>query len=51
MVPLADGAFHLDDYVAYVQDFIRHIGLHATPETASAPGNGGSGQRAGLACM
>ncbi len=26
MVPLADGAFHLDDYVAYMQEFIRHIG-------------------------
>ena len=26
MVPLAAGAFHLDDYVAYVQEFIRHIG-------------------------
>ncbi len=26
MVPLADGAFHLDDYVGYVQDFIRQIG-------------------------
>ena len=26
MVPLAAGPFHLDDYVAYVQDFIRHIG-------------------------
>jgi poly(3-hydroxybutyrate) depolymerase len=26
MVPLSDGAFHLDDYVGYVQDFIRHIG-------------------------
>jgi poly(3-hydroxybutyrate) depolymerase len=26
MVPLSDGAFHLDDYVAYVQEFIRHIG-------------------------
>ena len=26
MVPLAAGAFHLDDYVTYVQDFIRHIG-------------------------
>ena len=26
MVPLAAGAFHLDDYVSYVQDFIRHIG-------------------------
>jgi len=26
MVPLEEGPFHLDDYVAYVQDFIRHIG-------------------------
>ena len=26
MVPLSEGPFHLDDYVAYVQEFIRHIG-------------------------
>jgi poly(3-hydroxybutyrate) depolymerase len=26
MVPLEHGAFHLDDYVAYVQEFIRTIG-------------------------
>jgi poly(3-hydroxybutyrate) depolymerase len=26
MVPLTDGAFHLDDYVEYVQEFIRLIG-------------------------
>jgi poly(3-hydroxybutyrate) depolymerase len=26
MVPLDDGPFHLDDYVDYVQEFIRHIG-------------------------
>jgi poly(3-hydroxybutyrate) depolymerase len=26
MVPLSKGAFHLDDYVFYVQDFIRHLG-------------------------
>jgi poly(3-hydroxybutyrate) depolymerase len=26
MVPLTDGPFHLDDYVAYIQEFIRHIG-------------------------
>jgi poly(3-hydroxybutyrate) depolymerase len=26
MVPAAAGAFHLHDYVAYVQEFIRHIG-------------------------
>ena len=28
MVPLEDGVFHLHDYIAYVQDFIRHIGPH-----------------------
>jgi poly(3-hydroxybutyrate) depolymerase len=26
MVPLADGGFSLDDYVAYIEAFIRHIG-------------------------
>ncbi len=26
MVPLDQGAFHLDDYVAYIQDFIRLLG-------------------------
>lgn len=26
MVPLSEGPFHLDDYVAYVQEFIRLIG-------------------------
>ncbi len=26
MVPTSAGPFHLDDYVAYVQEFIRHIG-------------------------
>ena len=26
MVPLDAGPFHLDDYVAYVQEFIRHVG-------------------------
>ncbi|MBL8308206.1 MAG: polyhydroxyalkanoate depolymerase [Rubrivivax sp.] len=26
MVPAAVGPFHLDDYIAYVQEFIRHIG-------------------------
>ena len=24
-IPLADGEFHLDDYVNYVQEFIRHV--------------------------
>ena len=26
MVPVSDGAFHLDDYVAYIEEFIRTIG-------------------------
>ncbi len=26
MVPTEEGHFHLDDYVAYIQEFIRHIG-------------------------
>lgn len=26
MVPLSEGAFHLSDYVHYVQEFIRHVG-------------------------
>lgn len=25
LVPMADGEFHLDDYVNYVQEFIRHV--------------------------
>ena len=29
MVPADAGPFRLDDYVAYVQEFIRHIGPHA----------------------
>ena len=28
MVPLEVGPFHLDDYVAYVREFIEHIGPH-----------------------
>jgi poly(3-hydroxybutyrate) depolymerase len=26
MVPTSAGPFHLDDYIAYIQEFIRHIG-------------------------
>lgn len=26
MVPVSEGPFHLDDYVEYIQEFIRHIG-------------------------
>ena len=29
MVPLSAGPFHLNDYVRYVQDFIRHLGPDA----------------------
>ncbi len=29
MVPVESGPFHLDDYVGYVRDFLRHIGPHA----------------------
>jgi poly(3-hydroxybutyrate) depolymerase len=29
MVPSEAGPFHLDDYVAYVQEFIRRVGPHA----------------------
>ena len=29
MVPMEDGPFHLDDYVAYVQEFMRHLGPQA----------------------
>jgi len=29
MVALSEGAFHLDDYVEYVQEFIRHCGPEA----------------------
>jgi poly(3-hydroxybutyrate) depolymerase len=26
MVPVSEGPFHLDDYIAYIQEFIRHLG-------------------------
>ncbi|MEO8780059.1 MAG: polyhydroxyalkanoate depolymerase [Rhodanobacter sp.] len=29
MVPASEGTFSLDDYVAYVEDFIRHIGAES----------------------
>jgi poly(3-hydroxybutyrate) depolymerase len=32
MVPVAAGAFHLDDYVHYVQDFVRHVQANAEGE-------------------
>jgi poly(3-hydroxybutyrate) depolymerase len=26
MVPISEGAFHLDDYVDYIREFVRHLG-------------------------
>jgi poly(3-hydroxybutyrate) depolymerase len=37
MVPVEDGPFHLDDYVAYVQEFIRHIGPEANVISVCQP--------------
>jgi poly(3-hydroxybutyrate) depolymerase len=37
MVPASVGPFHLDDYVAYVQEFIRHIGAHVNVISVCQP--------------
>jgi poly(3-hydroxybutyrate) depolymerase len=37
MVPVDAGPFHLDDYVAYVQEFIRHIGPEANVISVCQP--------------
>jgi len=37
MVPLDAGPFHLDDYIAYVQEFIRHIGPEANVISVCQP--------------
>ena len=37
MVPPEAGPFHLDDYVAYVQEFIRHIGPHVNVISVCQP--------------
>ncbi|HEY8710714.1 MAG TPA: polyhydroxyalkanoate depolymerase [Burkholderiaceae bacterium] len=37
MVPKDVGAFHLDDYVSYVQEFIRHIGPEANVISVCQP--------------
>jgi poly(3-hydroxybutyrate) depolymerase len=55
MVPAAAGPFHLDDYVAYVQEFIRHVGgtnLAPTTASPSAPrgGAGTTGEAGSLPC-
>ena len=51
MVPREQGPFHLDDYVAYVQEFIRHIGpevqrdLGLPADGAGAGGDLADGER------
>jgi poly(3-hydroxybutyrate) depolymerase len=37
MVPADQGPFHLDEYVAYVQEFIRHIGPEANVISVCQP--------------
>ena len=37
MVPTEVGPFHLDDYVAYVQEFLRHIGPHVNVISVCQP--------------
>lgn len=37
MVPLEAGPFHLDDYVRYVQEFIRHIGTEVNVISVCQP--------------
>jgi poly(3-hydroxybutyrate) depolymerase len=37
MVPVEQGPFHLDEYVAYVQEFIRHIGPNANVISVCQP--------------
>jgi poly(3-hydroxybutyrate) depolymerase len=37
MVPVENGPFHLDDYVAYVREFIRHIGPEANVISVCQP--------------
>jgi poly(3-hydroxybutyrate) depolymerase len=49
MVPLSDGPFHLDDYVEYVQEFIRHIGAAAGPETSAPSSTRGRAEVSGKA--
>ena len=37
MVQVEEGPFHLDDYVAYVQDFIRHMGTEVNVISVCQP--------------
>ena len=48
MVPLDEGAFHLDDYVAYMRSFIRHIGAAQPARDLGLPADR-AGARGGVA--
>jgi poly(3-hydroxybutyrate) depolymerase len=36
-VPVEEGPFHLDDYIAYVQEFIRHVGTEVNVISVCQP--------------
>ena len=44
MVPVEAGPFHLDDYVAYVQEFIRHIGPEVQRDLGVPADRAGAGR-------
>ena len=44
MVPADAGPFHLDDYVAYVQEFIRHIGPRRARDLGVPADRAGAGR-------
>ena len=45
MVPVDAGPFHLDDYVAYVQEFIRHVGPRCARDFGVPADGAGAGRR------
>ena len=45
MVPAEAGPFHLDDYVAYVQEFIRHVGRERERDLGLPADGAGAGRR------
>ena len=44
MVPVEAGPFHLDDYVDYVQEFIRHIGPEVQRDLGLPADGAGAGR-------
>ena len=45
MVPVEAGPFHLDDYVDYVQEFIRHVGPRRARDLGVPAHRAGAGRR------